>query len=264
MLYKKYGKKLRGTAKRSVRKTKRSPKVSTTVKKYVTQALHKNMENKLKVNYGTNQTIENSAASTCTYPLIIATSQGTSEADRIGNNIKVVKGQYKVAINLLPYDATTNQYPNPCWVNIWIVKDLRVQTQATTMDATSYANFFSIGSTTVGFQGNTFDTIAPVNKEGFRVLKKYKFRLGVTSAFSAGMPSYNQSYFDNSQMSKILTINWGKYVKKTLKYNDSVSSQCQNDNLYIVYQINPCDGSAAANQKICEIHYFNTMEFEDA
>lgn len=263
MLYKRRvsrGKKLFSRKKRSVG---RKLKVSSTVKRYVKKAIHANLENKEKMNYAANQPIEATNATLTTYPLIMNTVQGTSNDTRIGNSIRIVKGQMKVSVNLLPYDATTNPSANPIWVKIWVVKDLKNTGQLSTMDNTAYLNFFRINNSGLGFQSNPLDTTLEVNNDYFRVLYSKLFKLGSASAFNAGIPVNANSYFDNSPMCKQVTINWGKWCKKQIKFNDNTGYPT-NDNLYFVIQPVYADGTSTIAKRPIEMHYSNYQHFEDA
>lgn len=249
--YSKYGKKLARKSKKSAK-----PKVSKTIKTYVKKAIHNNIENKEKMNYAGNQSVQTGDALTTTYPLIMNTIQGTSNDTRIGNSIKIVKGQMRLTVNLLPYDTVNNPNANPVWVKIWVVRDLKNSGQLSTMDNTAYLNFFRINNSGLGFQSNPLDTTLEVNNDYFRVLYSKLFKLGSASAFNAGIPVNANSYFDNSPMCKQIIINWGKWCKKQLKFNDNTGYPT-NDNLYFVIQPVNADGTSAFQKRLVEIHYSN-------
>lgn len=252
--------------KKTVRKSRRvskKPKLASSIRKYVKKEVHRNIENKEKLNFAANQTIITSDATTCTYPLLMNIIQGTQDDNRIGNQIRTVKGVIKLALNLLPYDAITNPNPVPVWVRIWVVRDLRNAGQLSTMDITAYNNFYRGNGSGVSMQGNPLDTVLEVNKDYFRVLYSKVIKLGVTSAFNAGIPINAGSYFDNSDMGKVLTINWGKWCKKQIKFNET-SNYPNNDNLYIVFQPVSVDGTTSGSKRMVELHYANYQHFEDA
>lgn len=250
-----------GKRSRAVRST-----VSAKVKKYVKSAIHRNIENKMRYNYAANQPIQTGQNSTMTWPLIPSgISVGVYAGDRIGNCIKPVKGIWKCNVNLLPYDATNNNQPRPVWVKIWVVRDLKNAGQLATMDSTSFVNFFNGNNTSLPFQNNTLDTVFDVNTDNFRVLTTRMFKLGCTSMYNvAPLPNTTTSYLDNSVMAKSITIDYTKYVRKQLKYQDNVSGLPNNDNLYFVIQAVACDGSSSLDQRMIEMHYTNRFYYEDA
>lgn len=244
-----------------IRRARGKKRVSALVKSYVKKAIHRNIENKEKIFYAANQTITTSDIASCTYPLLPTWTQGTADDNRVGNQVRVVKGQLKFTINLLPYDATYNEQGAPQWVKYWIVRDLKNSGQLSMLDSTSYGCFFRGNGTTLGMQSNTLDMNLPVNESYFRVLHSRCFKLGATTA-STQYPT-NYSFFDNSPNAKQITINWGKWCKKQIKFQEG-NSYPQNENLYIVFQVVPCSGANAAGKKATEFHYVNTVTFEDA
>lgn len=242
---------------------RKKSRVSYRIKKYVKREIHRNIENKEKVNYQANYQIESTNVATTTFPLLMNIVQGTQNDNRIGNSIRTVKGVWKCAVNLLPYSDVTNPSAAPVWVKCWVVRDLKNTGQLTTMDNTSYLNFFRISNSGLGFQSTPLDCTLEVNNDIFRVLYQKTFKLGASSAFNAGIPINANSYFDNSPMTKLITINWGKWAKKVLKFNDNTGN-CTNDNLYFVIQAVYADGSSALNKRLVEMHYTNYQHFEDA
>lgn len=243
------------------RRTYRKKTVSPRIKKYVKNQIHRNIENKLHMNYAANQSVTTNDVNTMTWPLITSLGQSSDVSARVGNDIRVVKGIYRVCVNLLPYNETTNAFVNPYWVKCWVVKDLKNAGQLATMDSTAFSNFFRGNGVGLGFQSNTLDTTLDVNKDKFRVLYSKMFKLG-TAGHTTGSDN-SGGWFDNSPIAKHLTINWGKWCKKQLKFNDG-TSYCQNDNLYFVIQCVPCNGGNNSGSTSIEMHYTNNMYYEDA
>lgn len=253
----------RKSAKRTY-KRKSTRTVPLPIKKYVSRVIRAKTENKVRVNFAANQSITSGDATTCTWPLIISTTQGTGESERVGNEIKIVKGTFRAAINLKVYDATTNPFPQPTWVKIWVVKDLKNKGQLATMDSTAYSNFFRANSTTVSMQNTPLDLTLPINQDYFRVLYSKVFKLGCSGVYNVAPVSTNvNSYQDNSPMAKIVTINWGKWARKVMKFTEG-SSQANNENIYFVIQAIPADGQSAAGKQLIEMHYTNTQHYEDS
>lgn len=256
--FRRYGRRFR-RGRAAVKKWKKS--VPRPIRKYVKAVIHRNIENKTKMNYAANQTVTTGDSTTSTYPLLMNLVQGTGEADRIGNSIKIVKGQLKVCVNLKPYNTTSNPNAQPTWVRVMVVKDLRVTGQLSTMDATSWGNLFRTNNTTVGIQGNPLDNVLGLNTDFFRVCYSRVFKLGIGNHISgATNPS---SYFDNSPAAKILSINWSKFCRKQIKFSEGINYP-SNDNLYVIYTACAADGSSSNAKDLIEIHYTNYQHFEDA
>lgn len=241
-------------------------RVSKVVKKYVKRELHRNIENKERIDYGNNQTIVINTPTTQIKPLILDFPQGYDGNKRAGNQCKITKGTFKVCVNMLPYNSTSNPWAAPFWVKIWVVRDLKNTGQLNTIDSTALSRFFRGNGGGLSFQNNTLDMNFDVNKDYFRVLYTKIFKVGVASHTSGGDNA--SSYFDNSPFAKQITINYAKWCKKQLKFDDSNSNANTypiNENLYFVIQTVPASGdSASSGQAMCEMHYVNSCHFEDA
>lgn len=249
---------------RRPRTTRKGTKVSTRVKRYVKNMIHRQIENKERILYAANTLITSGDRTSTTWPLLAGFSQGTDNYSRIGNAIKIVRGQMKVCINLLPYDATNNNLVQPTWVRVMVVRDLKTAGQQTTMDASAYARIFRGNGTGLGFQGTPLDMTLPVNKDYFRPLYDKVFKLGCAGVYNVAPVSTNvNSFQDNSSATKMLTINFGKWAKKLLKFDDG-NTQVINDNLYFVIQPVCMDGTGTTGKIPIEMHYTIVSEFEDA
>lgn len=254
-----YGRKRMIRKRRAIRK---SAKVPAKFRKYVLKTIHKNTENKEKAIYGSNTSVTTGDSTTCTMPIINPVSAGSNEQTRVGNQIRVTKGQFRACINLLPYNATTNPNPLPVLVKLWLIRDLRTNQQLSSLGVTTYNNFFRAGNTAYSFNGNPLDMVSECNKDLVRVLATRYFKLGATGSITA-TPIYGQSFLDNSPMSKQIVFNWGKYVKKQLKFDES-GDYATNSNLYVVIQAVNADGSSTNGKTPIEWHYTNIMHYEDA
>lgn len=231
------------------------------IRKYVKAVVHRNIENKEHILYAANQSITVGDVNTMTYGVITNLGQSADVSARIGNQIKVVKGIIKVCFNILPYNATTNNQNYPYWVKVWLVRDLKLTGQLATMDSTAFGQFFRGNGVSLGFQSNCLDTTLDVNKDRFRVLYSRLFKLG-TSGHVSGADNAN-GWFDNSSVCKQLTIPWSKHCKKQLKFDDGTGYPI-NENIYMVIQCIPCDGTNSAGKTPIEMHYTNTCHYEDA
>jgi hypothetical protein len=76
-------------------------------------------------------------------------SQGTGDGLRIGNKVKVLSGELKICVNLLPYNATTNPLPTPLWCRI-LVMDYKKQKTNNIANTDIQTALFTVNSGTVG------------------------------------------------------------------------------------------------------------------
>lgn len=247
---------------RFTRRTKRVPKV---FKRFVKREIGRRIENKEIIGYATNQSVTTAVTGTAPYMLgmIPSMSVGTASSQMIGNEIKCKSAVMRGHVNLLPYNATTNPLPGPVYVKYWLLKSVLITGQYSSPGTTfTFDNFFKLSGGGANFQGSPFDLNTPINNNLWRVLKTKTFRLGSTAPSSTG-PVSSGTYFDNSISSKRLVINFGKYLRRTLKFADG-GGQCTNNGLYLLMQCVGADGQSAGGYKMVEFHYSTHFKFEDA
>lgn len=260
-----FRKKVKSSTKRKYAKKSVSP----IVKKYVKRAIHKNIENKEIIDYFNNQTIQTLSSGTNTGGncriLLPLPAQGTADNQRIGNQIKIAKAYIKGHINIKPYDVMTNPVGTPLLVKMWVFRDLQTSGTAAISGGslTSYFDgFFRGNGTALPFQGYPIDMDLPIDDNHFKVLASKTFKIGASNATSTG-PVGTGGYFDNSPMSVPFYFNWGKYVKKQIKWIDG-GSYPANANCYIVVQAVRADGASSGSYQMAEWHAVNHIKFEDA
>jgi len=251
-------------AKRPVRKRiyRKKVGVSKSVKAYVKRTISSNIENKIHVDYATNQNIVTAAGGTnfTHRGLLPALSQGVTANQRIGNEVKVKSAIVRGSLNLLLYNAITNPNPVPAYVMVWIVRSKLKNQLFSSSNAPN--DFFDIGNSAVGPQGNLLDTMFPINKQSWICYYKRKFKIGA-GVTTGGNISGNP---DNSSFCQSFYINYTKHLKK-LKYDDSTTGGQTipvNTNINIVFQCVSCDGQASSAFVMSEYHMTNTIIYEDA
>lgn len=238
-------------------------KVSPTVRRYVKQAIYRNIENKERITYAANVQLNTASYATQSLGLLPALDQGTGAGNRVGNSVKIVSGKLDIIFNLLPYDATYNPLSTPILVKCWLVKNLVRREATSALNNTDYQQIFRGNNTSLPFQNNTLDMCLPINDDLFRVITSRTFKLGAASATAAGQVGTG-GYYDNSPMSKHLTFYWGKHMKKQLKFDDNDANYYpQNDNLFLVFQAVNADGTTSGIKAV-EYHYTNHVKYQDA
>lgn len=252
---------------RKIIRRRSTTKVSRKVRKYVKRELSRQIENKEITTYGVNQSLtvqQSGGPAVFKIPLIPAVSQGTGNNNRIGNTIRPKSCYIKGFVNCKEYNGSTNITPSPVWIRLMLVKALNVTYQGGAPGELDSAIFKGNGAA-LGFQGNMLDQTLEINTDLFRPLVDKKIKIGFSSAFVGGLVGTTTNYFDNSSMSRPFYINWGKYVKKMVKFNDSSNgNSAQNDNLYLLFAVSTCDGATNSGSIPAECHYNNYFRFEDA
>lgn len=187
-------------------------------------------------------------------------TQGTSASNqRIGNKVQVVSGVIDGYINMLPYNATTNTYPN-IKVKLFLAsyKNKNVSAVSSpTLVAGDFATFFEGG---FPFQGNMYDLLAPVNEDNWVIHKQKVLTLSL-GASSTSYPSQTTPLEGTSTYQRYFKFYFGKLLGK-LQYNDTYNSPV-NKNLYLIVQPITTDGSGRQAGNICEIHYKYECKYKD-
>lgn len=254
--------------KKTYRKRARRPRakktgISTAVKKYVKSTLNREIENKHWYVYNTNIPLLSANTSTNLGPnhqnLIPKLTQGVTDTTRIGNDIHIKKGRIHGYVNLMPYDGVLNPHCVPLLVKCWLVT-CKSNNLWDANDATNYSAFFDTGGSTTGFQNNPLDMVFSPNPAIWKVHKTSQFKIGASNA--SGVVMSANSYFDNSPMTHYFNFDYTKYLKKKVLYDDNLS-QCTNQNLYLIWQVVPADGTSN-NSRSAEIHYHIEVQFQDS
>ena len=247
----------RPTAGRRSTRKNRTKKVSKALKSYIKKAIHRNEENKVFIGYAANQSITTASASNPTFlNLVPLPTQGTAQNQRIGNSIKCVKGFVRGHVNLLPYNSITNPSWAPVMIKMWLCSNKTINTTA--ISGTNCSNdFFELGSSSVGFQGNMLDMEFTNNKDNWTIYKTKTFELGCTAA-GTNTPVYS----DNSKMTCPFYFSFGRHLRKVIKFNDTQLAPT-NANLFLIFQAVYPDGSSLAITA-AEYHYTSRVEYEDA
>lgn len=258
-----YGKLYKRRPRKYLRKSKRTKRVSNRIKRYVKKIIHSTVENKELIRYSTNEAITQIIATSPNgVPLIPQIPQGTGDNQRVGNQVRCVKGVINGRINILPYSATLNPLSTPVLVKMWFVKSLSINGQVG-MTSLPWNNFFRGNGASLPFQGTMLDYFLPVNGDYWKVFATKTFKIGAGYASSTG-PVGTAGYFDNSPMSVPFSFNFGRYLKKQLKFDDNTAVQYPtNDNFYVALQVQYADGSTTGLTP-AEWHYVIDFKYEDA
>lgn len=243
---------------------RRTRKVSKTVKRFVKREIGRRIENKEFITYSANGSITTAGvgSSPVCWGLFPSLTNGTNDSNLLGKEAKPVSGIIHGHVNLLPYNSTTNPNPGPLYVKIFFLKNTITQGQFSTVPSTFFDAFYKVNNGSATFQGNTLDLHLPVNQEGWRLLGTRTIKLGSTAPSATG-PISSGTYFDNSTMSRSFKFNWGRFAKKVLKFNDGGGLPL-NNNMYMVMQAVPANGTTNTGYVPAEYHFVNRFKFEDA
>lgn len=257
------------TPKSKTNKTTKSKK-SMTLSKPMAKAVGKicdkkiagKIENKAWFDYGANNTITCvQSASPVARNLVPILTQGVGHTGRLGNECVVKNGYIRGHVNLLGYNATTNNLPGPIYVKMWLVSCINVNSNSVAVTGIG-SDFFDIVNSTVGFQGNMLDMSLTVNKSAWRLYASKTIKLGTSFVQVAGNVVQGSTIADNSPMSAPFSFSFGKHLKK-LKYDDNFTV-AENRNLFLLFQTVYANGADSTGQILAEYHYTTRVEYEDA
>ncbi len=213
------------------------------------------------MNYGANQSLTTCAGGgSPTYiNLVPSIPTGNTVNTRIGNEIEVQEAHIKVAVNLLPYNATTNPNLTPIYVKAWLVSCRSINTSTLTSTPVA-SNFFFLAPNPIAFQANMLDVVMPVNEEGWILYESKLAKLGVGYASGTG-PASTGNWYDNSSMTHMFEFDVSKILGK-LRYANNQNDP-YNKNLFLIMQAVNADGTSGGLYVPAEYHFTFQVKYTD-
>lgn len=205
----------------------------------------------------------------CVFPVspygstVLAPVQGTGAGDRLGNKIKTKGLKMKFILTPAPYNATTNQVPQPYNVRMWVV--CAKYDNATLPTQNSFQNFFQFGDTSVALQSTLSDMTLDVNTDLFTVYYDKVFKVGSAANTGTGGSAVSQYGSNNDYSYNVIEeIDLYKACPKTMIFNDT-NSFPNNRCLFCVIAAAPAlGGSVATTQLPLNLWYSLSYKFTDA
>jgi len=194
-------------------------------------------------NMGSSFQIHQLTANGTTLPI----PQNSSQGGRIGNKITFISGKIRMNFYASPYNATTNPYPQPCYVLVYV---LTRRDTALGIPTASLPYFYQSGATAVGPSGYLPDKFNSVNNDLYRIYKKYVLKIGPASNTGSGSSAGNQYWANNDfKLNQSLTIDFTKDMIKTVKFNDTTSNEPTSRGLWLAIEaISATNTGMALNQ----------------
>lgn len=248
-----YAKKTRKLLKtRKIYRRKRAAPNKKRIRQIVKREIARNNENKITELKLENTGIFNYIDSGAFKSLMPVIPQGTGQAERVGNRLKLKKVIMRINLFMI-YPATNADIPK--YVDFYIVKYKYSNSQVSIADA---ARFLQNGNSSSQYLGQSFDGLRSVNADLFSLKKKYRFRMinSYTTNNPAGLDKYDSM--------KSFSINLTRFYKKILNFNDTINTP-QNDNLFLAiattdyYQV----GIPSSNNT-GQFSFVTTFEYEDS
>jgi len=190
-----------------------------------------------------------------------AINQGVANGARVGNEIRMKKGEIDMVFYPTPYDVTVNPDPAPNIVTLKLFYDKRVPSTF----PFPRPDFFQLNSSSQGIIGDLRDQISPINTDAYRVLATKTFKLGYSKYDGTSFDSAQQAFSNNDYLlNKIIRWDFTKHLVKAVKYNDNLSDPVTRG-LWMEVMITPSSGAIGLAGVIpVKVSYNTFIEYEDA
>lgn len=183
-------------------------------------------------------------------------TQGTGQADRIGNQVRVVKATLKYVLSAAPIDATYNVTAVPQDVRFMITSNRQSRVLSPAV-----STFFQNGDSSAAPTSNMQDMIQFVNKDMTTVHKDWRHKVGANN--------YTATSSDNNdyRLNVMKTVDLTKYYPKVLTWNDT-STTISEQSKWLTILMAPAnlsviDTTGTATFKTAFINYIISLTFED-
>lgn len=252
-----------------VYKRKSAPKVSKTVKSYVSKAIAKQAENKvININqareFGSylDSNTMNAFPLTPYTTLFPGPTLGVASNQRIGNECRTRNVMLSYVLRPTPYNATANPLPVPVHVQMYL--GYLKQSSGSLPGSAEFTAFYNNGSSSFAPSATLSDLCADENTDRFTILKKWVHRVGFQVTNGTGSNAGWSSYSNNNfQLNVVKKINVTKYYPKILRFDDA-SQSLQSRGLFMWYQAIGANGLALASGiRPVAIDFWVKLEFED-
>jgi len=172
----------------------------------------------------------------------IQITQGTGQANRVGNRIRTVSSYISGILYATQQNATYNPTPKPMEVMMFVYKLIG----GGNTSSSTLTNLFQNGNGTSSPTGGLADLTFPFNKDEYKILWRKTYKIGSAintgTGASAGLQNYaNNDYKRNQKFVIPLT----KFLDKNIKYNDNAPS-ANNDQVYLAILPLAADGTVNA------------------
>lgn len=230
------------------------------------RAIAKQVVHSLAENKRANPKIEQDAlvyqtlnTSTQVYDLYPAFFQGIEQGQRVANKIRIMKAKLHLQLHATQITATIA--PGPNYFDIYIYK----YKPSDSASAVNLADFLQFGNTAVAYNGNSqiYSGLLEVNKDIFTLKYKKRVKLWNAAEQVAGENVPNNCYNDVCPSGTSFTVDITKMMKKTLTFNDDVSADTQNDNLFMSIASTAVDGRNLGATFVGQFTYATEIEYED-
>lgn len=258
-----YGKNRRAGYRKGKRpyKRKNTARATKSIRTIAKQVVHQMSENKkmtplVGLGLRVDQALTSSSQAVNLTPIMV---QGTGQADRIGNGIRILKS--KLILQLQANQITTSgPNPGPNYFDIYLYK-YKPSNEQTDVNLNQFLQF---GNTAVPYDGGPapYSGLLDVNKDLFikRCHKRVRLWNPAPSSSTDSAPDF--AWSSPVQNGTTMVIDTTKFIRKVLKYNDNTSLPT-NDNLFLSVVSTAVDGRNLGGS-VGAFSFVHQLTYEDA
>lgn len=252
-------------------------KPSLAIKRYVKQAIHRQIENKGVAqsvaktmsnisniaNFTTGNVIQLTPSVQTNYLYTI--TQGTGAGNRTGNQIKLRNAVLKFVLYPQAYNVTSNPNPKPLNILMYIVSGKKSVLSNSVADMVTIcnSNIYKLGSSSSAMLGNLYDAISYINTDVLQVHYQTQFKLSPAQFYTpnATQANYNNNDYKYNIMRR---INVTKYLPKTIAFDDA-NNNSTSKQVFAIFAPVYADGTSMASTIFpCSIFASMDVTYEDA
>jgi hypothetical protein len=198
--------------------------------------------------------------------LTLPISQGSGQANRVGNKIETKKATIKMMFTPIAYNSVTNKTPNPQIVKIWGL--WFKQGDYSGAPPANMAHFFQSGNTSIVPQGNLLDDFLTVNKQAYSVAFTRTVKVGnakISTSSNSNFNNQNQAFANNDfKLSAKIVVDYTKHLIKMQKFNDTDTEPSIRQLFLVVESISATNDVNATSGHPVDMVYEIDYRFQDA
>lgn len=244
--------KLRGMVKKQIAR-------SVETKHAQSNNLQLNLVGPANVNFATTNIIP-LTPSAVTNPI----AQGSGEGQRVGNRIKIKKLTFKGIIHPLPQNSTTNNFPRPQVIKMFIFSSKDDPSAYPTISSTT-GDFFQFNNGAANIYDDLLSDIAPVNKDKWTLHTTRTLKVAYADYGGTGSVAGNQFFANNDFKSCAkFSVDVTKYCVKNVIYRDN-NSDPSTRYVFAMFVPMDCDGNTMGPNAIrSSMQYYVDLDYSDA
>ena len=252
-------------------------KPSLAVKRYVKQAIHRQIENKgvaqsvaktmsnisNLANFTSGNILQLTPSVQTNY--IYTITQGTGSGNRTGNQVKLRNAVLKFVMYPTSYNVVSNPNPKNLNIMMYIVSGKKSVASNSVADIAAICNstIYKLGSTSSAMLGSLYDAVSYINTDVLQVHHQEVFKLAPSEYYT---PNATQANFNNNdyKYNVMRRINITKYLPKSFTFDDANNNATSKQVFAIFAPVN-ADGTAMASSIFCSAIFASVdITYEDA